>query len=213
MKPGRPFAFGKFNNTPFIGLPGNPVAAVITFLMLVVNYLQKLSGIEKNEIIERLIPSNFEMVKKTGRTEWLRGSIKKINNNYFLEKFHTSGSGIISSISQTDGIIEINEEYKIYKKRNLIKVLQIRGYFKLKILYFAKIKEVIGKSEDSITINKQTTVKDIVEKLKLINESYKLAFQDLKNIKCSVNCNYINSFQTKVTNNDEIAFFPPVTGG
>ena len=83
----------------------------------------------------------------------------------------------------------------------------------MKILYFAKIKEIIGKSEDSITINEQTTVKDIVEKLKLINESYKLAFQDLKNIKCSVNCNYINSFQTKVTNNDEIAFFPPVTGG
>ena len=83
----------------------------------------------------------------------------------------------------------------------------------MKILYFAKIKEVICKSEDSITINEQTTVKDIVEKLKIINESYKLAFQDLKNIKCSVNCNYIDSFQTKVTNNDEIAFFPPVTGG
>ena len=83
----------------------------------------------------------------------------------------------------------------------------------MKILYFAKIKEVIGKSEDSITINEQTTVKDIVEKLKIINESYKLAFQDLKNIKCSVNCNYIDSFQTTVTNNDEIAFFPPVTGG
>ena len=83
----------------------------------------------------------------------------------------------------------------------------------MKILYFAKIKEVIGKSEDSITINEQTTVKDILEKLKIKNESYKLAFQDLKNIKCSVNCNYIDSFQTKVTNNDEIAFFPPVTGG
>ena len=83
----------------------------------------------------------------------------------------------------------------------------------MKILYFAKIKEVIGKSEDSITIKEQTTVKDVVEKLKLINESYKLAFQDIKNIKCSVNCNYINSFQTKVTNKDEIAFFPPVTGG
>ena len=83
----------------------------------------------------------------------------------------------------------------------------------MKILYFAKIKEVIGKSEDSIIINGQTTVKDIVEKLKSTNESYELAFQDIKNIKCSVNCNYINSFQTKVTNKDEIAFFPPVTGG
>ena len=83
----------------------------------------------------------------------------------------------------------------------------------MKILYFAKIKEIVGKSEDSINIDEQTTVEDIVEKLKLIDESYKLAFKDLKSIKCSVNCSYINSFQTKVTNNDEIAFFPPVTGG
>ena len=83
----------------------------------------------------------------------------------------------------------------------------------MKILYFAKIKEIIGKNEDSINIDKQTTVEDIVEKLKLIDESYKLAFKDLKNVKCSVNCNYINSFQTKVKNNDELAFFPPVTGG
>ena len=76
----------------------------------------------------------------------------------------------------------------------------------MKILYFAKIKEIVGKSEDLINIDEQTTIKDIVEKLKLIDESYKLAFKDLKNVKCSVNCNYINSFQTKVTNNDEIAF-------
>ena len=83
----------------------------------------------------------------------------------------------------------------------------------MKILYFAKIKEIIGKNEDSINIDKETTIEDIVKKLKLIDESYKLAFKDLKSIKCSVNCNYINSFQTKVTDKDEIAFFPPVTGG
>ena len=121
MKPGRPFAFGKLKNTPFIGLPGNPVATVITFLMLVVDYLKKLSGIEKNEIVERLIPSNFVMKKKTGRTEWLRGSIKIINNNYFLEKYHTSGSGIISSISNTDGIIEIDEDVKYIEKGSILK--------------------------------------------------------------------------------------------
>ena len=121
IKPGRPFAFGKLNKTPFIGLPGNPVAAVVTFLMLVVNFLKKLCGIKKTEIIERLIPANFEMKKKPGRTEWLRGSIKIINNNFFLEKFHTSGSGIISSISNTDGIIEINEDVKCIKKGTLLK--------------------------------------------------------------------------------------------
>ena len=44
-----------------------------------------------------------------------------INNNLFLEKFHTSGSGIISSISNTDGIIEINEDVKYIKKGTLLK--------------------------------------------------------------------------------------------
>ena len=89
--------------------------------MLVSNFIKKLSGIKKTEIIERLIPANFKMKKKIGRTEWLRGSIKVINNNLFLEKFHTSGSGIISSISNTDGIIEINEDVKYIKKGTLLK--------------------------------------------------------------------------------------------
>ena len=63
----------------------------------------------------------------------------------------------------------------------------------MKILYFAKIKEIIGKNEDSINIDEETTVEDIVKKLKLVNESYRLAFKDLKSVKCAVNCNYINS--------------------
>ena len=65
----------------------------------------------------------------------------------------------------------------------------------MKIFYFAKIKEIIGKNEDSINIDEETTVEDIVKKLKLVDESYELAFKDLKNVKCAVNCNYINSFQ------------------
>ena len=74
----------------------------------------------------------------------------------------------------------------------------------MKILYFAKIKEIIGKSEDSIDIDEQTTVIDIIEKLKLIDESYKLAFKDLKSIKCSINCDYTNSLETKVTNKGRV---------
>ena len=77
LKPGRPFAFGKIKNTPFIGLPGNPVATIVTFLMLVANYLKKISGNKNVCIMERILPANFSMKKKTGRTEWLRGTIKK----------------------------------------------------------------------------------------------------------------------------------------
>ena len=57
IKPGRPLAFGKFGNTPFIGLPGNPVASIVTFFMLVIDYVKKLSGNNNTEIIERLLPN------------------------------------------------------------------------------------------------------------------------------------------------------------
>ena len=125
IKPGRPFAFGEINKTPFIGLPGNPVAAIVTFLMLVIDYLKILSGNKNVKIKKQMIPSNFSMTKKLGRREWLRGWIVERNNKKILEKFKTTGSGIISSISQSDGIIDIDENVKYIKKG---KKLNFRSY-------------------------------------------------------------------------------------
>ncbi|MFL2678985.1 MAG: molybdopterin molybdotransferase MoeA [Alphaproteobacteria bacterium] len=121
IKPGRPIAFGQIKGKPFIGLPGNPVAAVVTFIMLVACYLKEFTGNIEQKNTVRLIPSNFSMKKKVGRTEWLRGSIKVINNKQYLEKFKTSGSGIISSISQSDGIIEIDEKVEYIRKGTILK--------------------------------------------------------------------------------------------
>ena len=59
-------------------------------------------------------------IKELNLEEVLESFASK-NNNYFLEKFHTSGSGIISSNSNTDGIIEINEDIKYIKKGTLLK--------------------------------------------------------------------------------------------
>ena len=61
------------------------------------------------------------MKKKIGRREWLRGSIKLEKNKQVLEKFNTTGSGIISSISQSDGIIEIDEKKTNVSKGTLLK--------------------------------------------------------------------------------------------
>ncbi len=121
VKPGRPIAFGLLRNKPFIGLPGNPVAAIVTFLMLITDYLKQLSGNKYLENIERFLPANFTMKKKVGRTEWLRGSIKIINKEQKLEKFSKTGSGIISSISKSEGIIEIEEDLEYIKKGTLLK--------------------------------------------------------------------------------------------
>ena len=121
LKPGRPFAFGKIKKIPFIGLPGNPVAAIVTFLMLVTDYLKKFSGSNPPFNIARILPANFEMKKKVGRTEWLRGYIKEGKGKQFIERFKNSGSGIISSISKTDGIIEIEANKSFIKKGSMLK--------------------------------------------------------------------------------------------
>ena len=60
--------------------------------MLITDYLKQLSGNRNLENIERFLPANFTMKKKVGRTEWLRGSIKIINNKQKLERFSKTGS-------------------------------------------------------------------------------------------------------------------------
>ena len=121
IKPGRPFAFGEINKTPIICLPGNPVAAIVTFFMLVSEYIKKFSGNRKKNIVERILPANFEMKKKKGRKEWLRGTIKYKNKAYYLENYKTTGSGIISSLTNSDGIIEVDENKSYVKKGMLLK--------------------------------------------------------------------------------------------
>jgi molybdopterin molybdotransferase len=56
------------------------------------------------------------MVKKTKRLEWLRVSKKLINNEYFISRYPKQGSGMISSISYSDGVVEIPENINLIKK-------------------------------------------------------------------------------------------------
>ncbi len=121
IKPGRPFAFGEIKGKPFIGLPGNPVAAIITFFMLIIDYIKLLSGIRESDFNERVLPCDFSLKKRKGRTEWLRGKIIKKKNSFYLTKFSSTGSGIISSISQSQGIIELDEKKDYIKKGTLLK--------------------------------------------------------------------------------------------
>ena len=82
----------------------------------------------------------------------------------------------------------------------------------MKILYFAKLKQLIGKSEDLIEINNKMRVIDVINELKNKNSIYFNAFEDTKNIQYAVNCEYVDN-EYFVNNNDELALFPPVTGG
>ena len=82
----------------------------------------------------------------------------------------------------------------------------------MKILYFANIRQTIGIIEEQIDIDETYTVEEIIKILVKKNEKYKKAFSNIDNIKCSINLNFVK-LNAKVKNTDELAFFPPVTGG
>ena len=81
------------------------------------------------------------------------------------------------------------------------------------IKYFSWIKEHIGKSEEQIILPSNiNNINQLINYLNEIDEKYKLLYEKKELIKIAVNKTY-SSFDTKISNSDEIAFFPPVTGG
>jgi len=81
------------------------------------------------------------------------------------------------------------------------------------IKYFSWIKEHIGKSEEKIELPVNvSTIEELMLYLENLNDKYKLAFKKKDLIKIAINKSY-SSINDKINNNDEIAFFPPVTGG
>tara|TARA_A200000113_G_C8761385_1_gene321214 strand:- start:418 stop:666 length:249 start_codon:yes stop_codon:yes gene_type:complete len=82
----------------------------------------------------------------------------------------------------------------------------------LRILYFAKISEELGKNEDLLLIKDKLRIIDVVNILKKKNEKYNLVFKKISNIKFAINCEYATK-NDYITDNDELAIFPPVTGG
>ena len=81
------------------------------------------------------------------------------------------------------------------------------------IKYFSWVRDQIGIESESITINEKiNSVNELIIFLKKKNEKYSKAFGDLSVIRCAVNMEVVN-LDNKINDNDEIAFFPPVSGG
>ncbi len=111
VKPGRPIMFGQIDDVPVVGLPGNPVAVFVCFLMYVFPILRRLSGGVFPEPRRIHLPANFEISnRKPGRREFWRGTLRITDEGARVEKYPKDGSGLISSLREANGLIDMPED-------------------------------------------------------------------------------------------------------
>ena len=110
IKPGRPVAMGIIDGTPLIGLPGNPVASFVTFVHVVRPTVLALSGAVPAPLLPLPIRAAFSYKKKSGRREYVRVSLRRAADGALeATKFPREGAGLLSSLVETDGLVELGE--------------------------------------------------------------------------------------------------------
>ncbi len=107
IKPGRPIAMGEVNGKPFVGLPGNPVATLVTFMTIARPLILGLSGRSNISTRSYKVAAAFDLEHKGGRYEWQRAYLKDTPYGPVVDLFHTTGSGVMTSMVKTDGLVEI----------------------------------------------------------------------------------------------------------
>jgi molybdopterin molybdotransferase len=109
IKPGRPVALGQVNGVPLIGLPGNPVAAALTFAVLARPLILRLAGAAGEPPLLFRVAAGFAYRKKAGRREYLRASLERDGGSLIARRYPKDGAGILSSIVQSDGFVVLDE--------------------------------------------------------------------------------------------------------
>jgi molybdopterin molybdotransferase len=115
VKPGRPVAMGVIpgalgTGAAFVGLPGNPVAAFVTFARVVRPLMGRLAGAELARLIALPVRSTFAHRKKKGRREYVRVALRRAPDGVIEAVKHPQeGAGVITSLTETDGLVELLE--------------------------------------------------------------------------------------------------------
>ena len=111
IKPGRPVAMGIIGGTPFIGLPGNPVASFVTFVHVVRPTVLALAGATQAPLLPMPVRAAFTYKKKIARREYVRVTLRKRDDGMLeATKFPREGAGLLSSLVDTDGLVELGEQ-------------------------------------------------------------------------------------------------------
>lgn len=111
IKPGRPIAMGKVGNTAFVGLPGNPVASMVTFMRIARPIVLLLSGYKDTAPFLFQVRAGFDFKKKKGRREWVRARLVQGQDGQLSAVRHPQGgAGVLTSMVESDGLVELPED-------------------------------------------------------------------------------------------------------
>ncbi|ELH4835208.1 bifunctional molybdopterin-guanine dinucleotide biosynthesis adaptor protein MobB/molybdopterin molybdotransferase MoeA [Vibrio harveyi] len=128
MRPGRPLAFGQINDKPFFGLPGNPVAVMVSFINFVEPALRKMQGEQGWKPLKVSAIATENLRSRQGRTEFSRG-IYELDETGRLTVRTTGkqGSGILRSMSEANCLIEISPAVDIVKTGESVTIIPLQG--------------------------------------------------------------------------------------
>jgi len=110
LKPGKPLALGRVDGVAFLGLPGNPVAVMVAFLLFGRPLLDRLSGAVHVSPRRYPLPAGFSLSKKPGRREFPRARVTFTAFGPVVELHKSDSSGVLTSMTSSDGLLDLAAE-------------------------------------------------------------------------------------------------------
>ncbi|MHB1355586.1 MAG: molybdopterin molybdotransferase MoeA [Anaerolineae bacterium] len=126
MKPGRPLAFGHLGAVPLLALPGNPVAAFVSFELFARPAIMRLQGFSSYQHLKVQARLVQPIGRKDGRRHYLRVRLAQTSDGLVAELTGDQGSGIITSLVQADGLAVIPETCDHLAAGSMVEVLLLR---------------------------------------------------------------------------------------
>ncbi|WP_301275889.1 gephyrin-like molybdotransferase Glp [Dechloromonas sp.] len=111
IKPGRPMAFGKVGNAWLFGLPGNPVAVMVSYTQFALDALHRMAGMDPLPMRPLLTVAAGNAIKKQpGRREYLRGKVAAFDGKFEVKTVGNQGSGVLRSMSEANCFVVLPED-------------------------------------------------------------------------------------------------------
>ena len=110
MKPGKPLAYGEIGDAMFLGLPGNPVSAIVTFLLIAQPLIRALAGAESRPTLNYAARLSTDLMHQPGREEYQRGQLRMAGGDMEVQVGGDQGSNRLGSFSNADCLIRVPAE-------------------------------------------------------------------------------------------------------